>query len=167
MQKKNKPIPKFDNPLEQNEYYRSKALNYIGFKMRTRAEVERSLKSHECPESLCEEILEFLVEYRYVEDEAYVKSYIVQSRNLQHWSKRDITGRLLQKGVSSDLIETAFAEMPEDDEAREARILFEKKLRSMETPDAKKLTAYMLRKGFSYDIVRPLVREYADDEWME
>lgn len=163
-QTQRKLIPEFESRLEQSEYYRSAVLNYIGFKMRTRQEVVRYLMSRQCPEDLCEEILEFLESYQYVDDESYVRSYISQSRNIQHWSQKDITQRLRGKGVDAETIKQAFDESPEDAEEQEARKVLEKKMRSSGTADAKKLAAFMLRKGFSYEIVRRLVEEMLDNE---
>lgn len=164
MQQKKKRIPKFENPLEQSEYYRNAVLNYIGFKMRTRQEVVRYLMSKECPEEICTEILEFLESYQYVDDASYTRHYISQSRNIQHWSQKDITNRLRQKGVDPDIIKQAFDETPEGAEEQEARRVLEKKLKSSSRPDAKKIAAFMMRKGFRYDIVRRLIEEVMDDE---
>ena len=132
--------------------------------MRTRQEVVRYLVSKECPEDLCDEILEFLENYQYVDDESYTRHYITQSRNIMHWSQKDITNRLRMKGVDADIIKQAFEESPEDAEEQEARRVLEKKLRGTEVPDAKKLAMFMMRKGFQYEIVRKLMAEYADQE---
>lgn len=159
-----KVIPSFESRLEQSEYYRSKVLNYIGFKMRTRQEVVRYLMSHECPEDLCEEILTFLESYQFVDDEQYTRNYIIQSRQLQHWSRRDITYRLQQKGISSECIQKIFEEDAEDQEEQEARKTLEKKLRSTPNPDSQKIAAFMMRRGFSYELVRRLLRESLEIE---
>ncbi len=164
MQKqRRKFVPKFESPLEQKEYYKSAVLNYIGFKMRTRQEVVRYLISKECPDTICNEILEFLESYQYIDDASYVRHYISQSRNIQHWSQKDITNRLRQKGVSAEIIQEAFEEAPEEAEEQEARKVLEKKLRNATTIDTKKLGAFMMRKGFSYDIIRRLLEEISDE----
>ena len=70
----------------------------------------------------------------------------------------DIVGKLQQKGISRDDIQRILQENPVDEEAQ-ARAVFEKRCRAMKALDVDKLYRYMVGKGFSYDIVRRLLRE--------
>ena len=154
-------IPEFDSEYERGEFYRNKALYFLEIRMRTEQQVREYLGEWECPESLLEEIIGFLREYHYLDDAAFAAAYIRQERELNHRSRRDITQRLIQKGVDREIITQAFdeegEELPEEDpETEQARALVLKRIRSGKT-EREKMIGFLERRGFSYQTIRKVL----------
>ena len=169
--KKQRRIPEFASESERDSFYRNQALHFLDFKMRTESEVRMHLKEKQCPQETADEVLEFLKEYHYVDDARYALLFVRQERDLHHRSRKDITGRLLTKGIDGEHIETAFEEAGADEETEQemARWHLDKKLRS-ESCSAEKLMAFLERKGFSYRTIRVVLQEteeslQQDDEY--
>ena len=128
--------------------------------MRTESEVRMHLKEKQCPQETADEVLDFLKEYHYVDDARYALLFVRQERELHHRSRKDITGRLLAKGIDSECIGSAFDEAGSDEEIEQemARWHLEKKLRS-ENCNTEKLMSFLERKGFSYRTIRVVLQE--------
>ena len=162
--KKPRRIPEFTQESERGEFYRGKALYYLEFKMRTEHEVRSYLAEWECPPAIMDEVIFFLEEYHYLDDARYAESYIRQERTLKSRSRRDITERLLSRGISRDIITAAFEQETEDmepgadPELIQARNAAEKRMRSGHT-DRAKLISFLQRKGFSYGIIRQVLED--------
>ena len=60
---------------------------------------------------------------------------------------------LMKKGISKDIIERVLNESSRNDEEEIAKIIAKKRAKYND----EKLTAYLLRQGFSYDLVREQV----------
>ncbi len=171
MNKSRKPhrIPEFDSESARAEFYRGRALHFLEFKMRTEAEVRRYLQEWQCPDLLIQEIIDFLTDYRYIDDAQYVRSFLRQERELHHRSRKDITYRLLEKGISPEQIAQGFEEEAEDaedpasSELQAVRILIRKRIGSGPF-DRNKLIAYLQRKGFSYGTIRSALLEISSEE---
>ena len=65
----------------------------------------------------------------------------------------------MKKGVSREIIERVMSETGRNDEDEIRKIIAKKRARY----DDEKLIAYLCRQGFSYDMVRDLVKETS--EW--
>lgn len=168
--KNKRRIPEFTSESERSSFYRNEALHFLDFKMRTEAEIRTHLKEKQCPSEVSDEVLDFLKEYHYVDDARYALLYIRQEQELHHRSRKDITTRLLSKGIDGGLISEAFDENGADEETEleMARWHLQKKTRS-EAVQPDKLMAFLERKGFSYRTIKAALQEFADSEsaWLD
>lgn len=149
--------PVFDSQFEEIEYYKAMVLNYIGYRMRSRKEISDYLRKKECPEAMISDILVFLEEYRFVDDRQFAENYRKDARQLQHRSRKEIVYQLRQKGIDPELISDVMEEESEEEEEAQLRKLVEKKLRASGTPDLKKIAASLMRKGYSYSVIRRVI----------
>ena len=156
--RKNKEPAVFASQREKEEHYRNKALGYLGYRMRSEREMREYLHRLGGDEDTGAQILCFLREYGFVDDQRFAQCMVHDNTTVRHLSTRDIVGKLQQKGISRDDIQRILQENPVDEEAQ-ARAVFEKRCRAMKALDVDKLYRYMVGKGFSYDIVRRLLRE--------
>ena len=168
--KNKRRIPEFASESERSSFYRNEALHFLDFKMRTESEIRTHLKEKQCPQETADEVLDFLKEYHYVDDARYSLLFIRQEQELHHRSRKDITNRLLSKGIEGSLISVAFDENGTDDETEleMARWHLQKKTRT-ETVSADKLMAFLERKGFSYRIIKAALLEVesSEEEWID
>ena len=113
-----------------------------------------------------DEALEYVRSFGYVDDLRYAMNYARCSVGVR--SRRETERKLLEKGVSSDLISQALLEeySGDDDEDELIRHLIHKKCRDLSALDFKgrqKLLAYMYNKGFRTDRVNRILEEESLD----
>ena len=103
--------------------------------------------------------MEFLKEYRLIDDRVYTENFI--RMNQEKKSCRQIAFELQQKGVDRQDISRILEGSAQDDLAA-ARNLLKKRLRTADLSDLKeknRLGAYLGRRGFSYDVIRRVMQE--------
>lgn len=127
-----------------------KLMKYVVFKKRTVSEVRQKCKMLKYEEETINEIIEYLKENDYLNDENYVERYIQNVMRLKNCSINEIKIDLLRRGIEDELIEKYISEELEEFETNSAQILAEKKVKTMEIEKVKK---YLLNKGFSYSNV--------------
>lgn len=138
------------------------ALHFIGYKMRTEAEVRRKLEEKEIQPEIRNRVMEFLKKYDYVNDALYVQKYVQERERLAPRGKNLLQLELRQKGISEKTIAAVLTEM-ELDEADAAVRLLTKKLRHatlpLEQPQKQKLLAFLMRKGFDYETAKDAISQ--------
>ena len=139
---------------------------------RSRAEVEHKLLSRGYREDVVREACDRLEEYGYIRDEDYARMS-VEAYASRGEGKRRVQQRLLHKGISREVAQAAVEELDEEQERRNAVREAEKLMRGYASLDAqtakRRLTAALLRRGFSWDTVSQALAETihkdAEDPW--
>ena len=138
------------------------ALHYIGYKMRTVQEIRRKLSEKEFSEEVIEKVVAFLEKYGYADDREYCRKYIREKLRMKPKSGYALKIELRQRGISARIIDEVMAET-EMDEAGDAFHWLERKSRGQWPPadekQKKKLYDFLLRKGYSYDIIGEAFRQ--------
>lgn len=137
-----------------------KALNLISRKQRTSHEIRQKLIEKGYSDSQVSEVVDKLKLSGLIEDDEYARMW-VENRNSYHpRSQRLMRLELLQKGISNKAIEKALTGSAEDAElATQAALQQIRKYHDLNWEDfRKKLSAYLLRRGFSYGTIAPVVR---------
>jgi regulatory protein len=138
------------------------ALHYIGYKMRTVKEIRMKLEDKEFSEEIIERVIEFMEKYGYADDREYCRKYIREKLRMKPKSGYALKIELRQRGISSHIIDEVMAETEMDEEGDAFRWL-ERKSRGNWPPaddkQKKKLYDFLLRKGYSYDIIGEAFRE--------
>ena len=88
---------------EELDNLKTRALKYVLYKKRTESEVREKFK--DCDENLLEDVIEFLKEYNYINDNEYIKRSITEFKNLKNLSIKEIKYKLLQKGLNKNIVE--------------------------------------------------------------
>lgn len=140
-----------------------RALDLLSYRPRSEAEIRERLTERYDPETAAE-VLERLRRSGLVDDREFAR-YWVQSR-LQHNPRGVVALRqeLYQKGVDESAIEEALAEYDEEEAAARAAETARRKLRGL-PPDVfrRRLTDYLLRRGFSSGVARTVVQQVLAD----
>lgn len=137
---------------------RKRAMNLIKSIDRTESDVRRKLSEGGYPQRAVDEAIEYLKSFRYIDDLRYASEYIRFKSGT--YSRKQIVGKLLEKGISKDTIEEAYNVYEEEngiDSEESERKLIEALIRKRctlgidnQTYDEKrKLFAYLYGKGFS------------------
>ena len=127
-----------------------KLMKFVLFKKRTENEVREKCKILKYNDELIEEIIDYLKENNYINDEIYVEKYIQNVMRLKNCSVNEIKIDLLRRGVDEGIIDKYINDEVYEFEEKSAEILAIKKIKTMEI---QKLKKYLLNKGFSYNNV--------------
>ena len=131
-----------------------KAVYYLQFSGKTEYELRKKLAEQGFLPASVNKAVEFVKAYRYLDDEEYVRRYIEKNANKK--SKKQMTGELYQKGITAEILNRGFEDMPVNEEEQILAIAkkrgFDAKMSSPE--EKRKLFSYLARKGFSYDRIR-------------
>lgn len=124
-----------------------KLMKYVVFKKRTESEIKEKCKLLKYDDENIDEIIDYLKENDYIDDEKYVERFIQNVIKLKNCSINEIRIDLLKRGIEEYLISKYINEELEEFEEKSANVLASKKIKTM---DVQKLKRYLLNKGFSY-----------------
>ena len=105
---------------------KEKALSLLQYRNRTQLEMNRKLVQNGYPEIIAEQVMQFLGEYRLIDDEKYVISYI--EMNIRKKSRLQIQHELSLKGIDKGLFLRIWEAQEEDLEEQALREQVEKRI---------------------------------------
>ncbi len=150
-----------------------RAVNLLTYKPRSVKELrERLLEKDWTNEQIVDSVLDKLKEYNYLNDAQFAISFAASQIRQKPLGKRALKQKLankkLDKETVEEALEKALKETPEEEIIERA---IAKRLRLKGQPetreDAKKFYDYLLRQGFSYDLVSNKMREIASRDYDE
>ena len=120
---------------------------------------DKALKALEGDAAGAQEILGSLIKDGFVDDLRYASAFARDKASLQGWGPIKITHMLRAKGIPSDTIRQALAEIDAPKAEEKLRRLIEAKRKTLEgDPAARlKLIRFALSRGYDYDAIRPLL----------
>ena len=133
--------------IEEFDQAKTKILKYIVYKKRTEQEVRQKFQK-EFDEEMFEDIIEYLKEAKYIDDEDYIDRIINNFKLLKNLSNKELRYKLMAKGLNNNLIEDFFYENKEELEEYEIKSAYNiilKKNKDMEKEDIK---LYLIKKGY-------------------
>jgi regulatory protein len=140
---------------------KEKALSLLQYRNRTKKELAQKLRLSGYPDSIIEQVIVFLEEYHFLDDEAYVRSYIEIYGKKK--SRLLMQQQLSLKGIGKELFLSVWEEQADDVEQQALREQIEKRIR-MKGPityeNYPKFYAYFARKGYASVMIADLLKEY-------
>lgn len=140
------------------EEAKSKIEYWCSYRDRSVFETEVKLQSYGQTEKDIIQILDYLKEYNFLDDERFVNSFVSGKFRIKKWGRKKIYASLIPKRVEKTLITTALESI--DDEAYFETIneLIEKKERMLSNEKdpwkkKNKILQYLISRGFEYDLV--------------
>ena len=169
--KRKEIIPESERVIKNVERSRQKtfdrAVNLLAYKPRSVVELRTRLLEKEWTNSaIVDEVIVKLESYGYLNDVIFAKNLAASQIRQKPIGKRVLQQKLamkkLDKETVAEAIEKAFEDTPESEIIDRA---IEKRLRIKGKPtdraDVKKFYDFLLRQGFSYDLVSNKMREIA------
>jgi regulatory protein len=151
-------------------------LRLLTDRARTRTELAQALARRGVPAAAADTVLERFDEVGLIDDAAFAGQWVRSRHRQRGLARRAIAQELRRKGVDDEVAGEALAEVDGESEARRARELVDRKLRTLPagTPEqrttaARKLVGMLARKGYgagvAYGVVKEALAEHgADDE---
>ncbi len=144
--------------IEEFDKEKTRILKYILYKKRTEQEIRRKY-SKEIEENLLEDIIEYLKEAKYINDNDYIERTINNFMILKNLSIKEIQYKLQSKGLTKNQIEDYISENREELEEYEIKSagnIIYKKSASMETEEIKQ---YLLKKGYKSENINKAIEQ--------
>lgn len=142
------------------------ALRQLSYRQRSEKELYTALKRKDFDESLIENVMNYCRENKYLDDRAFAQAFIADKLNLNKYGPERIKYELLMKGVSKEIIHR-YLVMDSQEEYELAFDIGKKRLSYYKNEDRnkiyRKLTGFLQRKGYSYDVVAKVVKNLLKD----
>lgn len=155
---------------ERKRAARAKALDYLSYKPRTAAEVRRKLARSGFDEVVADDAVARMRDLGYVDDAGYAHDYARERFRHKGHGPRRIAYDLRRRGVARHHIETALDDLRQEvDLLQSARELARKRWKRLAREDdpykrRRKLSGYLRRRGYSFDVIRRVTEELEDEE---
>lgn len=146
------------------ERAKTRAINYISGKLKTKYEVRLKLKENGFTEDIIDEVLDILENEEYLNDRVFCEIFIEDKKKLNGYGKNKIKSLLIQKGISKNIFEDFLDEFEYDDEFDNALKMGIKKLNLLSNEEdnfkkKQKIINYLAYRGFGFDVINDVLRE--------
>ena len=128
----------------------------------TERQLKEKLLSDEYPESIIDDTIQLLKEQKYIDDRRYTENYIFWQSKKK--SRRRLMADLKQKGIKEEDASAAYEMLLEQNDIDDEEVLIQnfmdkKKIvpGELSYEEKEKITAMLLRKGFSFDAVKHIL----------
>jgi regulatory protein len=142
------------------------ALRRLSVRARSRTELARDLKRRDVPAEAAAEVLDRFTEVGLIDDAAFAAEW-VESRGRRSGASR-LRQELRLKGVAEEHIAEAIGARDGEADLANARELAIRRCGAMQGLDRvvrqRRLTAFLIRRGFSSSVVRRVVAEVLEAE---
>ena len=132
-----------------------KLMKYVLFQKRTVQEVKLKCQSLGFTEEYIEEIIAYLIENGYLDDDLYTMKYILNVMKLKKKSIQEIRFDLLRRGINESIIEKYITKELKEYEIKVAIELAKKKYKACE--DFLKVKKYLAGKGYSREVINKVI----------
>ncbi len=121
-------------------------------------EVQEKLKSWQIPWDISSELIVHLIEYNFLNEERFARSFARGKFQIKRWGKRKITQKLFEKRVSKPCIKLGLAEISEEDYKRTIKALIVRKEKDIIATNKfekmAKLRSYLMQKGYDWSDIK-------------
>lgn len=129
---------------------------------KTEQEIRELLIDAKLSEQVIDEVVAYLSEYGFLDDEAYALLFSRDKRNINGYGPVKIAYALRRKGIDDECIFRALEEYTTDSEKEMIQSIVEKKyLRGGELNKSwEKIVRFLLSRGFHYDVVKDVLSQW-------
>ncbi len=132
-----------------------RAIFFLGFRARSRAEIERYLRDKGFSVEAIAAVVQRLNAEKYLDDEAFAQTWVENRQQFRPKSRRALRHELGQKGLNAAEIEAAVGGLDESESAWQALAPKLAQWRHLdELSFKKKAGGFLGRRGFGYEVVR-------------
>ena len=140
-----------------------KMAKYCAYQERSVKEVTDKLKTFEISEKDLEEIINYLIDNKFVNDERFAHAFVRGKINQSGWGVNKIRFHLMQKGIAKETIDEALGQTDEDLYRQRLINILKTKSKTIKAETdferKRKLAAYAMQKGFEGALVWEVLKE--------
>ena len=144
-----------------------KMAKYCAYQERCVKDVTDKLKTFDISPKDREEILNYLIDNRFVNDERFARSFVRGKINQSGWGLNKIRFHLIQKGIDKEIIEEALGQTDEEVYRKRLIDILKTKVKTIKAENdfekKRKLAAYAIQRGFEASLVWEVLKEDFED----
>lgn len=138
-------------------------LDQLTGRARSRSDLAAKLAQRGVPADVATRLLDRFEEVGLVDDASFAREWVSQRQEGRGLARRALAQELRRKGIDDEVAREALDDIDESDEVEAARLLVQRKLRSVRGVDTDKavrrLVGMLARKGHSSGVAYRVVRE--------
>lgn len=146
-----------------NKSFLQKIGAYCAYQERTHSEVRTKLWEWGIIDDEAEEMIVYLIENNYLNEERFAKAYAGGKFRMKQWGRIRIKHELKMKGLSDYCIKVGLSEIDEDDYLETIRKMIHRKANKddFENPYLRKhkLARYIIGKGYEQNLVWNMIED--------
>ncbi len=146
-----------------------RALNFLSYRPRSRVEVRRNLRKHAAAPEIIDQTLERLERAGLVDDAAFARYWVENRQRFRPRSRRALRYELRQKGLDDADIDAALQEVDALAMAYEAARRYQRRIPQDADSNTfrRRLSSYLARQGFAYELTREVVHTLLEERGTE
>ena len=152
-----------DKPLTPDQVL-DKMAKYCAYQERCVKDVRDKLKTFDIPQKEKDEILDYLLDNRFVNDERFAKSFVRGKINQSGWGVNKIRFHLIQKSIDKEIIDEALEQTDEETYRQRLIDILKTKSKTVKAENdfekKRKLAAYAMQKGFEGNLVWDILKKF-------
>ncbi len=157
-------IEKFKQEDQRDKAY-NRAVRFLGFRVRSQAEMERYLRDKGYPADVVAETIDRLARQEYLNDEEFARLWLDNRERFRPRGQQALRYELRQKGLAAEVIEAAVANIDEDELAWAAVASKLHRWQNLDEPELRqKIMGFLSRRGFNYEVIQRVVRRALQTE---
>ncbi|KKQ98385.1 MAG: Regulatory protein RecX [Candidatus Woesebacteria bacterium GW2011_GWB1_39_12] len=138
-----------------------KILRFGSLRPRSEKEYLTWLRKYKVHESLYKELFNRLKRLEFLDDKKFTVWWIGQRLQFKSKSKKELVQELRIKGIDKEIIDAVLAESKIDEVAMAKKLLKKRKYMWEKLSDfesRKKMSEFLLRKGFNWEVIREVIK---------
>jgi len=152
--------------MEHFEKYLNLAYFYLSIRNRSEKEMRDYLTKKKASEEIIEKIIASLTEKKFLNDEVFARSWVLNRARLKPKGKAFLKFELRQKGITDEIIAKVLQEVQEEipDELTQAKSLIDKRMERMKGVTREeiyqKVGGFLARRGFNWEVIKKAIDSY-------
>lgn len=139
---------------------RERVLRLLARRPYSSAEISRYLRRHQYDDEAIKNIIDDLTDVKLIDDDAFATYWVEQRETFRPRSRLALLQELGRKGIERDIVTEALSDLDETEAARRVAQKQAGRWRGLsETEWRTRMTRYLLRHGYPYDLARDVVTE--------
>ena len=140
-----------------------KMAKYCAYQERCVKDVTEKLKTFELTQKEKDEILDYLIDNRFVNNTRFAQAFVKGKINQSGWGLNKIRFHLAQKGIDKAIIDEALQTYDEETYRQRLLDILKSKSKTVKAENDfeknRKLAAYAMQKGFEANLVWEVIKE--------
>lgn len=134
--------------LKKKDEAKTRIMKFITYKKRTEQEIRNKFKN-EIQQEILNDIIEYLKEAKYIDDDNFIHKKVNEFMNLKTMSIKEIKYKLIEKGFNRKLVEQYIENNIEKLEDYEKKCIEKIRISKSKSMDEDKINQYLYRKGYN------------------
>ena len=143
---------------------KDKALRYLEYRAHSEYELYLKLKRAGADDKDLEGVMEFLREYRFVDDKEFSLKCARDMKNLKKFGKKRVRAELMKKGIAHEYIENAIEEIEWEDEDILYPMVKKKLSGDFERKSIERCIRYFSYRGYGFEEIKSMIEKIKAEE---